>query len=349
MTDSEGRFRMLAEWERQERMWLSWPSAKQLWPGNLEKVQGQLIELVLLFADHGCIGINGVSPDHSLWKRNLSGLSSEKRGKIQFSGIENNDAWCRDHGPTFVFDEKRCSLIGVDWNFNAWGEKYLPWDKDRRLAQALLDQLDIQRIECPFIGEGGGLEVDGVGTLILTESVWANPNRNPEWKFEGILRWLKEHLGVAQIHTFKEGLIDDDTDGHVDMFARFVSDSAILLNSVRSVSHRQSRACAAIKEQAEGFRMISSGHYDLLNLPMPETVVDGSGNICPATYANYVIFNELIVVPQYGQEKSDAYALGVIQECFPSHQVVGFDSELFILEGGSIHCLTQNQPETANL
>jgi agmatine deiminase len=335
---------MPAEWEPQDAIWFSWPRADHLWPGRMLHVQRELLKAISILVRSHKVGLNGIHPGDKFFASLLMEYPQLDRERLLLSGVSNNDAWCRDHGPTFVEDRQTGRLAGIDWNFNAWGEKYQPWDKDNRVARQMLEQLEIPRIECPFVGEGGGIEVDGKGTVMLTESVWLNSNRNPNVKRTELEKWLLEHLGCSRAHWFTDGLAADDTDGHVDMFARFASDSAIVVCVEKNGSHPQYRALQKIRDQLSGFLTLTRGHYDIVELPMPEPVFTDTGDICPASYGNFLIFNQFVLVPQYRQPRSDAQALGILGECFPAREIVGVDCFDFITEGGAIHCLSQQQP-----
>jgi len=264
--------------------------------------------------------------------------------RVGFSGIPTNDAWCRDHGATFVQDADSGKLCALDWDFNAWGDKYQPWDDDNRVARAMASKLHIPVQRSPFRGEGGGLEVNGSGMLLLTRSVWLNPNRNPDISCSTIEAWMKPRLGVDQVFWFDQGMEQDDTDGHVDMVCRFVSPNALVLAVERNPRGLQYRAMEELREQAESIRLPGGGHPDLLPLPLPEPVFGDGGQILPATYANFLPVNGLVLVPQYGQEHADSQAMGILGECFRGKELVGVDCRDFIREGGAIHCLTQQQP-----
>ncbi len=305
---AQPRYRMPAEWESQERLWFSWPKAAHLWEGKMHRVHAELLRIIAIVSKESEIGINGLDPELPEVEKMLSEVPGLDRERILFSKIPNNDAWCRDHGPTFVEDRESGQLVGLDWNFNAWGKKYEPWTEDNKVAARMLERLEIDRIQCPFVGEGGGLEVDGAGTVMLTESVWLNPNRNLGIKTKEIESWLLEHLGCQQALWFTEGLKNDDTDGHVDMFARFVQKDAMVVSSAKQSSHPQYLRLQQIKEQLTGFRTLTGGHFDTIELPMPDPVVH-KGELCPTTYGNFLIYNDWVFVPQFDQEKSDAYAM----------------------------------------
>lgn len=341
------KYRMPAEWEPQQMIWFSWPKAKHLWPRRMGNVHNELLRVFSILSRSMHVGINGIRQDDEAFQHKLANFPELDQDRLIFSGVPNNDAWCRDHGPTFVLSHENNQLAGIDWNFNAWGEKYEPWAEDNKVARRLLEDREILRIDCPFIGEGGGLEVDGKGTVMLTDSVWLNPNRNPDIKKKEVELWLFEHLGCRQAHWFTDGLAQDDTDGHVDMFARFVTESAMVVCHEKNTSHPQYRALQQIREQLSGFKTLTRGHYDVIDLPMPEPVFDDEGNVCPATYGNFLIINDFVLVPQYEQERPDAHALGVLNECFPKHELVGVNCTDFITEGGAIHCLSQQQPKHA--
>ncbi len=335
---------MPAEWEPQERLWFSWPKAKHLWEGKMHRVHAELLRIIAIVSRDSQVGINGLDPTHPAVAKALADVKDLHREVVLFSKIPNDDAWCRDHGPTFVEDAESGKLVGLDWNFNAWGKKYEPWKEDNQVAARMLEQLEVERIRCPFVGEGGGLEVDGEGLVMLTESVWLNSNRNDGIKKTEVESWLLRHLGCSKALWFTEGMAEDDTDGHVDMFARFVHKDAIVYCTEKNSRHPQYQALQRIKEQLSGFRTLSGGRFDSIELPMPEPILD-DGELCPTTYGNFLIYNDWVFVPQFGQQRADVYAIGVLGECFPKHEIVGVDCSDFITEGGAIHCLTQQQPK----
>jgi agmatine deiminase len=338
-----GRYRMPAEWEPQEQIWFSWPTAAHLWPGRMQAVQDELWRIIICLLPETLVGLNGFNPDEPNASKRIATLNSKLRERLIISRIPTDDAWCRDHGPTWVEDSGHKRRVGIDWGFNAWGEKHRPWQDDHFAARRMLDFLELDRMECPFVGEGGGIEVNGSGALLLTESVWMNPNRNAGVGKPQISSWLAEHLGCDHFLWFTDGLADDDTDGHIDMFARFVNPTSIVLCSEKKASHPQYHALQQIREQAEGFRTPTGGRYDFIPLPMPDPIVC-DGELCPATYGNFLICNRFVVVPQYEQEKPDRQALGILKECFPRHEIIPMNNADTITEGGAIHCLSQQLP-----
>jgi agmatine deiminase len=309
----------------------------------MESLKKSLGTVIATLSEHTRIGVHGVHPNELQNLIKEMGKPSLNVDNLTLSGISTDDAWCRDHGPTFIYDAESESLRGIDWNFNAWGEKYHPFGEDHRLAARMLEQLEVERIRCAFVGEGGAVEVDGSGTVMLTKSVLLNENRNPGIQPKTVEQWMCEFLGCDRVFWFESGLDCDDTDGHIDMFARFVSDEAIVYATTENPNHPQYRACQLIKEQLEGMRTRTGGHYDLIELSLPDPIIS-HGEICPATYANFLVFNEHVVVPQYGEKRADMLAQGILSECFPTYRSILFDSRDSITEGGSIHCLTQQQP-----
>lgn len=336
--------RMPAEWEQQDAIWVSWPCNPVTWPGRMALVWKSMASMVAALSRHANVWIN-VAPArvHEI-RRLLESQDGIRMDRVGFSGIPTNDAWCRDHGATFVQDADSGKLCALDWDFNAWGDKYQPWDDDNRVARAMASKLHIPVQRSPFRGEGGGLEVNGSGMLLLTRSVWLNPNRNPDISCSTIEAWMKPRLGVDQVFWFDQGMEQDDTDGHVDMVCRFVSPNALVLAVERNPRGLQYRAMEELREQAESIRLPGGGHPDLLPLPLPEPVFGDGGQILPATYANFLPVNGLVLVPQYGQEHADSQAMGILGECFRGKELVGVDCRDFIREGGAIHCLTQQQP-----
>ena len=338
------RRRMPAEWEQQEAVWVSWPLNPVTWPTRMQSVWNSMSSMVSALSRHAKVWINADPARVDAIRRLLELEGGIVMDQIRFSGVPTNDAWCRDHGATLVQDLESGRLCGLDWDFNAWGDKYQPWDDDNRVASAMSALLGFSVERSPFRGEGGGLEVNGAGMLLLTRSVWLNPNRNPGVTAPSIEAWMKPRLGVDQVFWFERGMEQDDTDGHVDMVCRFVSPNALVFAVERNPRGLQYRAMQELREQAESIRMPGGGHPDLLPLPLPDAVYGEDGRILPATYANFLPVNGLVLVPQYGQERNDANAMGILGECFPGKELVGVDCRDFIREGGAIHCLTQQQP-----
>jgi agmatine deiminase len=252
-----------------------------------------------------------------------------------------NDVWCRDHGPTFVRHPETGERAMVDWTFNAWGGKFPPWDLDDAVPAHVAESLGMRRFPRDFVCEGGAIEVDGAGRVLTTESVLVNPNRNPGWGRKDVERELRTCLGVADVLWLPSGLEGDDTDGHIDTLARFVGPGRVL--AAVSLDPADPDHAVLARNRA---CLVEAG-LDVVDLPQPALIPAPAGwreDRLPATYANFLLVNGAVWVPTYGPARADDTACGVIADCFPDRQIVRFDCREILLEGGALHCLTQQQP-----
>ncbi len=338
MTDSvpsavPAGFRMPAEWEPQTGIWLSWPHNPATWPGVMNAVQkayalfaGTITQYEKLF----------ISTGNKLEKaiRTLLRNAGARMDRVTFFPFPTNDAWCRDHGPVFVTDGSELAV--VDFTYNAWGGKFPPWDLDDAVPRHAAETLKLRRFRIPIVCEGGALEVNGSGTLITTESVVLNPNRNPGLSRESAERILGNALGVRKVVWLESGLPGDDTDGHADTLARFFEEKSCLAVSapgVPALEHNRKRL-----EEA-GIATVG------LPCPPPIRPKGWRENVLPASYANFLLVNGAVLVPTYRSPDSDSRALAILRECFPGRDVLPFDCFDILLEGGALHCLSQQQPE----
>ncbi len=331
---------MPAEWEPQEAVWMSWPVDPRLWPGRLEAIQGILANLAAALARHINVRINADPAHHAGIRRALKSSRADTLA-IELFPHPTNDVWCRDHGPTFVRHRDTGEIALVDWTFNAWGEKFEPHNLDNEVPQRIAESLGLRRFPVNFTFEGGGLEADGEGRILTTESVALNPNRNP-----GIMRSqadeiLRQSLGADEIIWLPSGLEGDDTDGHIDTLTRFTAPGTLLT----AVEPNRSDPNHAILEQNK--QLLIDAGLEVIDLPQPPPIPAPSGwreSRLPGTYANFLITNGAVLAPVYGFRKEDDHALGILRQAFPGHKVTPFDCREILLEGGAIHCLTQQQP-----
>ncbi|MEM9080111.1 MAG: agmatine deiminase family protein, partial [Verrucomicrobiota bacterium] len=280
-----------------------------LWGGiEREEVDGVLVKLVELVGRFAEVKMCGVK----------EGLEELLEGRAEVLGIETDDVWCRDHGATFVREGDE--LVAVDWLYNGWGGKF-EHGKDARVADVMAEVLGVRRVGAELVCEGGAVESNGAGVVMTTESVLLNRNRNGGWSKAGVERGLGELLGAERVVWLERGLVNDDTDGHIDMVARFVSEMKVLM-----------------VEGVEGRGVIEGAGFEVEMLPGPVEVAEG----VEGSYANFLIVNGGVIVPQFGRA-DDERALEVLEGCFPEKEVVGFDCSVVGLEGGGVHCLTQGQ------
>jgi agmatine deiminase len=263
----------------------------------------------------------------------LKGLPNDR---LTFSFIPTNEPWCRDHGPIFLTRDEAPRLAVVDWDYNAWGGKYPPCDLDEVVPTRVAEKLKLPVYYPQMILEGGSIEVNGTGTLLTTESCLLNPNRNPSLSRAEIEQRLRDYLGVREILWLGEGIEGDDTDGHIDDIARFVSEDTVLCAFEDDPADENHEI---LKEDYD--RLISFG-LSVVKLPMPGHIGDRHARL-PASYANFYIGNSAVVVPVFGHA-NDKRALEIIQKCFPSRRVVGVHAMAMVHGLGTIHCCSQQEP-----
>ena len=351
-------YRMPAEWEPHTATWLSWPRREGIsFPESFDRVLPALRAMVegLIESEQVCINVcNGA---HEAEARSvLTGLPMEG---ITFYRVPTNEPWCRDHGPIFLTRDERLNRLGpeprhavrlegepaplavVDWDYNAWGNKYPPFDLDEVVPTRVAKILKLPVFYPHMILEGGSIDVNGSGALLTSESCLLNKNRNPDLSREQIEQRLRDYLGVCDILWLGDGIAGDDTDGHIDDLTRFVSERAV---ATVVEENRADENYEPLQENLKRLREIKIGDHklDILTLPMPKKMVR-EGLRLPASYANFYIANTCVLVPTFADPNDEA-ALSVLRECFPDRRVMGIDCRELIWGLGTFHCLTQQQP-----
>ncbi|MCE2788601.1 MAG: agmatine deiminase family protein [Saprospiraceae bacterium] len=341
-----------AEFAPQAATWLSWPHKEESWPGKLTSIHHPYSEFILQIADHQKVCINVSGPQMEQFAREviLSSTYAHSRADIGslmqnifFYHHPTNDAWCRDHGPAFLKHRENGDLVIVDWDYNAWGNKYPPYDLDDIIPSLIGKALDLPVFHPGIIMEGGSVDFNGMGTLLTTTACLLNPNRNPGCSKAQIESLLVEYYGVDHILWLEEGIVGDDTDGHIDDIVRFVREDAVVSVVEHDASDdnfhllRDNLKLLRKMELADGRRL------EVIELPMPKPVIYEDQRL-PASYANFYISSQKVIVPTFRDEKNDVLALETLQDCFPDRKVVGIDSVDIIWGLGSFHCLSQQQP-----
>lgn len=331
-----------AEWEQQDAVWISWPHREDLWQGGLQELTGHYAKLASLISPHAQVRINAAAPLHS-------GI----RKLMQQYGVQNyalydhptNDVWCRDHGGIFVRREDGGMQV-ADWTFNAWGGKFAPWNLDNEIPTHMAKSLQLPRLSSSVILEGGAIEGNGEGLIITTEAVLLNPNRNPRLTKADIEAELHRMMGTQSVFWLGSGIEGDDTDGHIDDMVRFVNAEAAVSIVEPDVHSPHYRNLAENNERLQDLRTPKGHRVEIIPLPMPKPLVATDWRLeqLPASYANFLICNGAVIVPIFEQPKEDDRALGILRECFPGKEVVGLDARRLVIEGGAIHCITQQQP-----
>ena len=333
-------FAMPAEWAPHQATWISWPHNPETWPGVLQQAEAAMAEAVTALAAGERVRINVLDADHEAHVRRLLGPVADTPAVV-FHAIATNDAWCRDHGAIFVRDEAG-ELAAVDCGFNAWGGKYPPWDLDQAVPAQMAAALGLRRFEAGMILEGGSIDVNGAGTLLTTEQCLLNPNRNPGLDRAEIEARLGLLFGVRQVLWLGDGIIGDDTDGHVDDITRFVAEDTAVTVVESDPADPNHAPLAENLERLRSMRLPDGRPLRIIELPMPEPV-ELEGERLPASYGNFYIANEAVLLPVFGQPR-DAEAARILQPCFPRRRIVPIRANELVVGLGAFHCLTQQVP-----
>ena len=356
-TPRQDGFRMPGEFEEQKQVWMIWPERPDNWRNGGKPAQeayADVAKAIARFEPVTMIVSNG----------QYANARARLPEEIRVVEMSNDDAWVRDCGPTFVINDKGV-IRACDWTFNAWGGLvdglYFPWANDDMIAQKVceLEGIDSYRTD-GFVLEGGSIHVDGEGTLITTEMCLLSEGRNPHMSKEEIEDQLKEYLNLEKIIWIKDGIDPDETNGHVDDVACFVRPGEVACIWTEDSDNPFYEACQAAYKTLSEATDAKGRKLKVWKLTMPKvpTYLQGAetidrvenaiprenGEICIASYMNFLIVNGGVIVPQYDDEY-DALALRQVQEMFPEREVVGVRTKEVVYGGGNIHCITQHQPK----
>lgn len=341
-------FRMPAEWEPHSATWLTWPHNRESWPGGFDAIPEIWVEIVRLLSpgEHVHVLVNDEEARDGVRRRlTAAGVAA---ASFSLHIVPSNDAWMRDHGPTFVtrqrglVDRAEPALGAIDWTYNAWGGKYPPFDLDAAIAREVARITGALRFEPGIVLEGGSIDVNGRGTVMTTEACLLNPNRNPHLGRAEIEGYLRDYLGVRQVLWLGEGIAGDDTDGHVDDLARFVDPATVVTVVEEDPADENYRVLRDNLRRLQSMCDQDGRALRVVELPMP-AAIHREGRRLPASYANFYIANEVVLVPVFG-DASDGRALGILRELFGSRRVCGIASRDLVWGLGAVHCITQQQP-----
>lgn len=336
-------FHQPAEWEPHSACWLAWPSHRDLWLAQLEAVQSEFVDLCQAIAQSEKLEILVLDEASEKIARDRLGNLPVSLHRIPFG-----DIWMRDIAPIFTvgsvgsIGSERTQLAALNFIWNGWGEKYL-LEHDDQVAERITKSLDVHTFSFPWILEGGAVEVDGQGTCLTTRQCLLNQNRNPHMSQAEIEAGLCGALGVEKILWLDRGLLNDHTDGHIDTIARFVAPGVVVCMYVQDSDDPNSEVFAEIATQLSAFTDARGQKLEVIEIPSPGLVLDPDGEIMPASYLNFYIANDHVVVPIYGS-KYDEKAVEAIAACFPQHKTIGLSAKHILLGGGAFHCITQQQP-----
>jgi agmatine deiminase len=344
-TPAQLGYRMPAEWEPHAATWFTWPRPEGIsFPGAFDSIPPVYAELIRRLTPVEEVHLN--VHDEAMEQSVRAFLASERvpLDRVGFHQFPSYEPWCRDHGPIFLARESggRRERAIVDWDYNAWGGKYPPCDLDDAVPRRVAEFRQLPLFSPCIVLEGGSIEVNGRGSLLTTESCLLNPNRNPHLDKQQIEGYLRDFLGVTNILWLGEGIAGDDTDGHVDDLSRFVNPGVVVTVLEEDPADENYEPLRENLVRLRRMRSETGRLLEVIPLPMPAPIIRG-GQRLPASYANFYIANEIVLVPTYRCE-NDRKALEVLQTAFPSRRVLGVDSTDLIWGLGSFHCLSQQEP-----
>lgn len=332
-----------AEFELHTATWLSWPHNPDTWPGKIDTIYKPYCEFIRTLVASEYVHINVADGKMEQKVKTMLNDEDVNLQRVRFFHHPTNDAWCRDHGPAFlIHPDSRQPKVIVDWGHNAWGGKYPPFDLDDKIPTLIAHAYNIPVYHPGIIMEGGSVDFNGSGALITSTSCLLNPNRNPHLNKAQIEQYLINYYGVEQILWVDEGIVGDDTDGHIDDTVRFFNADSVLT----VIEHnKQDDNYASLKhnlKQLQTMELLNGRKLNIVELPMPDPVYYNDQRL-PASYANFYISNLHVIVPTF-RSKRDDEALEIIQNCFKERTVIGIDSTDLIWGLGSFHCLSQQEP-----
>ena len=350
-------FRMPAEWEPMAATWMVWPHNRTDWPGNFEPIPHVYAEIVRHLSRVGRVELVVNDTAHETRARatlEFANVLPKAAKNIRFHQWKTNRGWTRDSGPIFV-KNRQGEVAATNWRFNAWA-KYRNWQLDDQLPELIAKRLKIQRFDPQFeeslpraksrrmVLEGGSIDVNGQGLLLTTEECLLSDvqARNPGRSKSELEQMLSRYLGIEKVLWLGKGIVGDDTHGHVDDIARFVGPKTIV------ALHEPNRSDANFAMLDENLKRLSEmtdlngAKFVIARLPLPAPVIY-NGQRVPASYANFYIFNGVVLVPVFN-DKNDRVALNTLAELMPKHQIIPIYCGDLIWGLGAIHCMTQQQP-----
>ena len=340
-TPAQLGYRMPAEWEPQRATWLSWPHRRQTWPGKFAPIPGVWAALVRTLAEFEPVHVLAGGAEVMAQARAMVGSLAN----VTLHDVPTNDAWSRDHGPTFLVGPPDAPPALVDWEYNCWGGKYPPYDDDARVAQRIAEITGCRRFQPGIVLEGGSIDPNGCGSVLTTEQCLLHPNRNPHLGREDLERCLADYCAASHVLWLGRGIEGDDTDGHVDQLARFVGPRTVVAAWEPDPAEAN---YAALRENYERLQRMTDQDgrpLEVVPMPMPRPVFFGDRRL-PASYLNFYVANGLVIVPQFG-DSIDPTACDLLAQFFPGRQVRGLPALDLVLGSGAYHCVTQQEPSGA--
>jgi agmatine deiminase len=343
MTPKEQGFFFPAEWHKHRATWLSFPHTEASWSKDRQELMlDSYLEFIKTISEgeQVCINAHNDVVRQTIQMRLL--LAGVDMNKIELPLLKTNDSWCRDHGPAFLINPDTKERLVVNWGYNAWGNKYPPYDNDNLIPVAIANYLHLEHVNPGIIMEGGSVEFNGEGTLLTSRACLLNKNRNPHLNQSQIEKYLVDYYGVEQILWVNDGIVGDDTDGHIDDTVRFVNKDTVVAVVEENKADDNYAILQENLHELKQMRLLNGKQLNIIELPMPEPVVS-EGIRLPASYANFYISNAAVIVPTF-RCKNDQKALDILSTCFTDRKVIGIDSTEIVWGLGSFHCLSQQEP-----
>jgi len=341
-TPARSGYRWPAEWEPHRATWLSWPHNPETWPTALDAVRATFGAMVAALQPNEAVEI-GVADDamEEVARRAIRGAGGDPDRNVRFHRYQTTDAWCRDHGPIFVVKDDGSRAL-CDFGFDNWGKKYPGWELDDAVPRHVERILGLPRFAADVVLEGGGIEGDGEGTVITTESCLLNPNRGPGRTRERMEGVLADFLGARQVVWLHDGIEGDDTDGHIDDLVRFTEPGVVLAVACDDPADANFPILAENRRRLDAARDARGRALTVVDLPMPPRL-ELDGHRSPASHANFYVGNGVVLLPIFGGP-SDAHATAILREHFPGREVIGIRCNELVSGFGAIHCVTQQEP-----
>ncbi|MBB85099.1 MAG: agmatine deiminase [Deltaproteobacteria bacterium] len=335
-----------AEWAPHRATWLSWPHSRETWPGAglLEAVEDAFCEIVRAILPGEAVEINVASAEMAGHVRGrLSGAGIADLSGVHLREIPTDDAWVRDHGGIFVFEDDDRVLL--DFEYDAWGGKYPPWDRDAAVARQMARAAGVPREAVDLVLEGGSIEGDGEGTILTTESCLLNPNRarpGVDRSRAAFEEMFGTRFGASRVLWLEDGVEGDDTDGHIDDLTRFVAPGRVVTGVEPAASDPNHAVLARNRARLAEMVDAQGRALEVIELPMPGAF-EGPHGRAPASYANFYFANAGLLVPVFDQP-TDAEAIGILEALGLDRPVLPIPAQSLVLGLGAVHCLTQQEP-----
>jgi agmatine deiminase len=332
-----------AEWHPHVATWITFPHNDHSWQEEkLGQMYPEYFALIKAISVGEQVRINVNSVELKSFVESQLPVYGIDPSKIEFNIQKTNDAWCRDHGPAFLVKERSSDRLLVDWEYNAWGGKYPPFEEDNSLPLTIASHLSLPYVSPGIIMEGGSVDFNGAGTVLTSRSCLLNPNRNPDLNQAQIEEYVKNFYGVSQVLWVSDGIVGDDTDGHIDDTVRFVNSNTVIAMVEPNELDENHAVLAANLKELKQMVLLDGSPLKVVEIPMPDAVVI-DGFRAPGSYANFYICNAGVLVPIFGCPQ-DEIALGILGELFTDRPVIGLSAREIIWGQGSFHCLTQQEP-----